>query len=204
MTALEDTGCRWNTLPRTELSPMPRNASVPDKPRSFQQRLDEAYDAEDWGGMRSLLLAELKRDPDDHWLLTRISMTYYEQRKYQRAFDYAVRALRIAPRCPLALWDCAGALDMLGHADEAIGIWKRLLDEGIEEIAFGECGEGIRWAESLLNDCRYRLGATYADLGERDEAVRWYEVHLEHRRPGLPSRYKLQDVRREYRRRVDD
>jgi tetratricopeptide (TPR) repeat protein len=64
--------------------------------------IESAIERDDWPGARKLIEEELAKDPDDHWLLTRLSLTYYEQFDYQKALDLSERALSIAPECPLA------------------------------------------------------------------------------------------------------
>ncbi len=84
---------------------------------------------------------------------------------------------------------------MTHQEHEAIKIWKNLLRRGVERVASDECGEGKRWAESLLNDCRYRIGDSYLYLGNRVLAKKYLEDHLNHRRSGLPSCYAIKQVR---------
>jgi len=79
---------------------------------------------------------------DDHWLLTRLGLTYYEEHNYKKALFYETQALRLAPKCPLVLWDYAGTLEMLGRDKEAIAIYRKLVKRGVDKIAYGECGEG--------------------------------------------------------------
>ncbi len=159
------------------------------------RRIDHAMDKEDWESARRLILQKLEADPEDHWLTTRLATTFYEQRDYAAAREWSEKAMRLAPECPLVLWDYAGALDMTGREEEAIRIWRRLIERGAERIAADECGEGLRWAESLVNDCRYRAALSSFDLGKTEEALRLLREHLANRKPGLPSLYTLRDVR---------
>src|SRR5207253_1294861 len=121
-------------------------------------RVEALFKEERWTDARQFLQEELRAEPDNHWLLTRLSTTYYEQGDYKEALHWVEKALALAPDCPLVLWDYAGALDMLGREREAIGIYRSLLQRGAERIADDECGEGIEWATSLLTDCVYRAG----------------------------------------------
>lgn len=157
---------------------------------SFQFVYDKLCDREDWQRARSLLKREFRRDRSNHWLLTEIGMTYYEKREYREALAWETRALKQAPRCPLVLWNYAGTLDMLERKREAIAVWKSLLRRGAKSIASGECGEGKRHAESLLNDARYRIGKAYRALGRESDALRYLRAHMQHRKPGLPSVYR--------------
>lgn len=157
-------------------------------------RIETLVEKEDWENARKAILKELEAEPDSHYLTTRLALTYYEQRQYETALNYSREALKLAPHCPLVLWDYAGALEQTGHEREAIRVWKRLLRRGIERIAHGPCGEGIRKAESLLNDCRYRIGKTYYFLDRPVLAWRYMHAHLTHRRRGLPSIYSRADV----------
>ena len=76
------------------------------------ERINRALDREDWETARRLLLDELKTAPDDHWLLTNIATTFYEQRCYEEALVWSERAQKEAPTAPwcfgitLALWIC--------------------------------------------------------------------------------------------------
>src|SRR2546423_14495001 len=87
-----------------------------------------------WKSARSAIERQLRNDPEDHWLWSRLSGVKYEQRDYQGAFDAADRALEIVSDCPLALWSRAGALDMLGKTREAVEGYAELLRRGSEEI----------------------------------------------------------------------
>jgi len=80
--------------------------------------------------------------PEHHWLLTRISLTYSEQRRYAEALKYAERAFASAPACPLVLWDYAGALQMLARHSKALELYARIVTRDISDLASGECGEG--------------------------------------------------------------
>ena len=157
-------------------------------------RIEALLEKEDWENARKAVLKELEVEPDSHYLVSRLALTYYEQRQYETALHYSQESMKLAPHCPLVLWNYAGALEQTGHEREAIRVWKRLLRRGIERIAHGPCGEGIRQAESLLNDCRYRIGKTYYFLDRPVLAWRYMHAHLTHRRRGLPSIYSRADV----------
>lgn len=104
--------------------------------------IEEAIHSKNWRRARQLIRAELKEKPDSHWLLTRLGLTYYEERAYRKSLSYSRKALRLAPNCPLALWDYAGSLQMLGRHRTALRVYRQLLSRGVEQIAYGDCGEG--------------------------------------------------------------
>src|SRR4051794_37354708 len=124
--------------------------------RQAAKQIDVAIAREEWDEARTLIRRWLRHAPDDHWLLARLSLTYYEQKQYGKALKYAAEALQTAPNCPLSIWDYAGALDMLGQSKKALVLYAGLIRRGEEKLAYGECGEGIQWARSLIADCHYR------------------------------------------------
>lgn len=152
------------------------------------------YHEDKYEKARKILFKLLKNEPESHWILSRISSTYYEDRNYQKALVFAERALEIAPDCPMVLWDYAGVLDMLDDTKKAISIWKYLLNCSIEQIAFDECGEGIRDAKSLHNNCRFRIGNSYKYLNQKKLANKYLKLHLQNRQRGLPSIYTKKEV----------
>ena len=160
--------------------------------------IERAIAADDWVGARKLIRGELRHRPDDHWLLTRLSLTYYEQKQYRKSLQYVIRALQIQPYCPLAVWDYAGTLDMLNRRKKALQIFRWLISWGEDRIAYGECGEGIRFARSLIADCYYRIARIYAQRRERGKAIRAYKQHLLRRKPGVRSIYPLSEVKRQF------
>jgi len=88
------------------------------------------------------LRQRLKAEPHHHWILTRLSSVYYEQRRYAIALKYAEKAsFAEVPSFPLVLWDYAGALQMLGRHNEALDLYARVVTRGVDRIANGECGE---------------------------------------------------------------
>jgi tetratricopeptide (TPR) repeat protein len=162
--------------------------------------IERAIGAEDWAGARKLIRQELKKDPNDHWFLSRLALTYYEQRQYLRALHIEAKALQIAPYCPLAIWGYAGSLDMLGRGKEALKRYRWLLRRGEQDLAYGDCGEGIRAARSLIADCHYRVALILEGMGQRKRALAAYAEHLARRRPGTRSIYPLRKVKARYKR----
>ncbi len=160
--------------------------------------IERTIAAAEWARARQLIRKELRERPDDHWLLTRLSLTYYEQKQYRKSLQYVVQALQIAPYCPLAVWDYAGTLDMLNRKKRALEIFQWLVRWGEERIAFGECGEGIRFARSLIADCYYRIARIHEERRERGKAIRAYKQHVLRRKRGVRSIYPLSEVKRRY------
>ncbi|GAG36982.1 unnamed protein product, partial [marine sediment metagenome] len=136
---------------------------------------------DDWRRAREAIMKELRECPDDHWLLTTLALTYYEEHRYQMALRVSRKAVKLAPHCPLVLWDYAGALDMVGREREAIEVWKKLLKRGVHSVAYGPCGEGLAYAWSLLNDSRYSIACSYLDLGKVALGIRYLRAHIAHR-----------------------
>ncbi len=149
-----------------------------------------------WKHARRLIKRELRRAPGDHWLTTRLSTTYYEEMDYQTAVRLSKKALRSAPWCSLALWDYACALDMSSSKRQALIQFKKLVSRGVRGVAFGQCGEGLVWARQLINDARYRVGLTYADLGDVAMARKWLQRYMSARRKGVRSIYPMPEVRK--------
>ena len=160
--------------------------------------IEKYIEKENWAKARNEIRKELKTDKDNHWLITRLGLTFYEEKEYKRALHYSEKAKKLAPNCPLVLWDYAGTLDMLGKEKEAIKVFQKIINKGIEEIAYGECGEGIRWAKALYADCFYRLALSYLRIGQKRKAKENFEKHFVNRGRGIPSIYKINEVKKKY------
>jgi tetratricopeptide (TPR) repeat protein len=161
--------------------------------------IKDAIQQDDWPTARRLIRAALRREPDSHWLLTRLGLTYYEQYDYERALFYSRQAHKLAPRCPLVLWDLAGAYEMLKRLTESQKIFRLLISRGISAIAFDTCGEGVAWARGLIADCWYRIAHIEHRRGRRARAIASFRRHLALRGPGCRSIYPISQVRRELR-----
>jgi tetratricopeptide (TPR) repeat protein len=157
--------------------------------------IEKAVQADDWPGARRLIRAELKHSPKDHWLLSRLALTYYEQRKYAMALYWHAMALQEAPFCPLSIWGYAGSLNMLGRTREALVLYRWIVSWPEKDLAHGACGEGMRWARSLITDCHYRIAKIWEDKRQWKRALREYEVYLARRREGCSSIYSLREAR---------
>jgi hypothetical protein len=162
------------------------------------KRIETLIAAEEWEKAQKAIEKQLDKEPDSHWLWSRLSCVKYEQRDYKGALDAAQRALTIVPDCPLALWDQANALDMLGSTKEAGLIYSRLLRRGFQEIKepdedAEECWEGEQWTWALVVDCIFRIADCLAKTGALDEAVVWYQSFLFFLRHGIRGIYTVED-----------
>lgn len=164
--------------------------------RRASRSIEAAIACEDWLKARRLIREGLRRKPNDHWLLTRLALTYYELRQYRKALHYEVKALNIEPYCPLAVWGYAGTLDMLERRKEALQIYRWLISWGEDRLAYGQCGEGIQRARSLIADCFYRIAKIHERNGQRKKAIAAYKTHLSKRNSTTRSIYALNAARK--------
>jgi tetratricopeptide (TPR) repeat protein len=161
------------------------------------REIESLISAERWDDARQAIRSALDAEPTSHWLLARLALTYYEQRRYGDALAVAERARVLAPRCPLVQWEVAGALDMLGRTTEAVRVYRRLIRRGVDSIAHGDCGEGLAWARGLIADCWYRVAHCHRRDGRRSLSARAFEEHLRLRGPGCRSIYSIGGVKRD-------
>jgi tetratricopeptide (TPR) repeat protein len=157
------------------------------------RRIERLVAMSDWATARRVIEKALGQTPDDHWLLSRLALTHYEQRRYGKALELERRALRIAPKCPLALWGVAGALQMLDRFNEAEDVYRQIIRTGATRLAAEPCGEGRRWARGLVADSWYRLAEIYRDTGDVNRAKAGYRRYLRLRAGGL-SIYARRDA----------
>jgi len=143
------------------------------------QSLDRAIKKEDWSTAKRILLAELKADADNHWLLTRLSAVCFENKDYAQALRYVQKAQKIMPTCPLVQWDLAGTLYATGDIRGALAIYKDFLKTGPRKIAKNPCAEGYPWAMSLVVDSVFRIGLCLQSLGQTHAALSIFQKFLE-------------------------
>jgi tetratricopeptide (TPR) repeat protein len=167
--------------------------------RATTARINALFHEGKWEKARQLIRADLADDPENHWLLARLATTFYEQRRYGEARKYAERAQAIVPECPLALWELAGALQMLGKTRAALARYTQIVGLGLAVLhsdgkSFDGCWEDPAWAMSLMTDAMYRKGLCCQRLGESRLAWKSFVGHLALRLQGATSIYPAEDV----------
>jgi tetratricopeptide (TPR) repeat protein len=164
----------------------------------LSDRVNDLFRKGEWAKARKLLEAERKRNPNDHWVLTQLGVTYYEQKRYAESLALFLASRNIVPDCPLTLWNLAGALDALGEYTAAKDIYLWLL-EADRSPADDACWESSAWADALRADAVYRLGITYEHLGERRKAEQFFRQYLDLLLTGIEGTYSAEDVTRRVR-----
>jgi predicted Zn-dependent protease len=77
----------------------------------FSEQIWRLFQSGAWLKARKLLEAERKKEPENHWLLTQLGVTFYEQRQYAEAHRLFLASQKIVPDCPLTLWNCTYSID---------------------------------------------------------------------------------------------
>ena len=156
--------------------------------------VEVAIRKEDWKSARKLIGVALRRNPQSHWLHSRLALTYCEQKEYEKALKWDEAAFSLAPNCPLVLWGLAGARAMVGRFGEAEEIYRKLIRRGARRIAFGVCGEGLPRAKSLVTDCWYRVGLLRRSQNDLTGAARCIRRYIARRRQGSGSIYSIRSA----------
>lgn len=147
-----------------------------------------------WSEARALIQEELVFQPADHWLWFMLGLTYYEQKEYEKALRCSEWAVHLKPACPLALWHYAGSLLMCGRGESALAIWISLINMDLNEVAYGDHGEGMDSALQLINDVQYRIGRYYQSIGRDNLARDSFRKYLHNCAHGVGSIYDTKQV----------
>jgi len=164
----------------------------------FSKRIDALFRREAWAEARALLEKELAKAPDNHWLLTQLAVTLYEQRKYAAALPMLEASRQIVPDCPLTLWNLAGALAALGRDAEAVPLYTALIGSKVSATA-DPCWESKDWAEALKTDCVYRLGVCFRRLRRAPQAEQCFRQYVNLLLLGIDGTYGIADALRQVR-----
>jgi tetratricopeptide (TPR) repeat protein len=156
-------------------------------------QIDRLIQSEQWDEARALIERERAKEPDSHWLITQLGVTFYEQREYEEALELFKQSRQIKDDCPLTLWNFAGTLDALGRSAEAVKILTWLL-ESHETPDTDPCWESADWAAALKADCVYRLGLCLEHLGRRRKAEACYRQYIDLLLAGAGGMYPVEDA----------
>jgi tetratricopeptide (TPR) repeat protein len=168
---------------------------------AISKKIEALIAHDSWASARTLIEKELKKDPKNHWLLDRLSVTYYEEKQYETAMEVIEQAYKLAPNCVLVLWDYAGTKYALEDFETAIQFYYKIgaliTKDGMPK---DECAlnEGPLWFSAILLDCCFRLGICYQYLNKKEQAIYCLEKYVEMatRFPKLQaeSLYSIDDV----------
>jgi tetratricopeptide (TPR) repeat protein len=167
--------------------------------REVSRLVNEYFDQSDYRAAVELLQKEVAQHSEEHWLYAQLAISHYELREYETALKFSKKALELSPDCPLTLDYHASILLANGQAENSLSVWNQLLSRDLDDIAYGECGEGMRFAKSLVNDARFSVGDAYLEMKDREKALFYYKAHLENRQKGVFSNFTQNEVRREIR-----
>ncbi len=158
-----------------------------------KKSIERLLEKEDWTEARKLLQEELVSQPENHWLLTQVGVTLYEQRKYRQALKWFHESLQVVADCPLTLWNLAGTLDALGKPAAAIPIYTWLLTSK-KTTQDDFCWETEEWSQDLKTDCLYRLGLCFEHSGIADSAEHCYREYINLLLIGMNGSYPLEEA----------
>ncbi len=161
--------------------------------RDFSDKIWSLFEREEYDRARALLEKELAGDPNNHWLITQLGVTFYERREYNEALIHFRRSHEILSDCPLTLWNLAGALDAIGRHSEAIRIYTSLLESKATPDV-DPCWESEEWSAGLKADCVYRLGICFQNQRKKKAAEHCFRQYLDLLSIGVNGTYPSQDA----------
>lgn len=157
--------------------------------------INNYIDNNNWLDAKKTLQDELIIYPSEYWLLTTLANVYYELKDYKTALEFSEKALLIKPTDYLVLNNHACILSVTEAKEkEAIEFLEKIILTDLNEIAYGDNGEGIRWAKSIVNDCRVRLALVYWSINEKEKALQYLNEHLEKREKGVFSNFSKKEI----------
>ena len=126
----------------------------------FQSKLESLKRESNWTGMIKMLKKYAMKYPNEYYVYQQLAATLYIESiaQYQLAFQYAERAMSMEPNDDLNIYTYACALYYVGQLEKSFEYFTKIIKKDILEIAYGEHGEGVRYAKQLINDSVYMTG----------------------------------------------
>jgi tetratricopeptide (TPR) repeat protein len=162
------------------------------------EQINDLIESEQWEKARARIEKALRREPDSHWLLTRLGETYYEERQYKRALALFLKSLAIVADCPLTLWHVAGTLDALGSPAAALRIYTWLV-KSKKTASDDPCWESPEWTDALKTDCVFRIGVCFEHLIRKDKAADCFRRYIDLLMAGAAGSYSFDEAMRRLR-----
>jgi tetratricopeptide (TPR) repeat protein len=161
--------------------------------KNFSDDINRLFRQDDWEEARRLLENARENDPMNHWLLTQLGVTFYEQKKYMDALRLFLASQKIVEECPLTLWNLAGTFDSLGDHMRAVGIYTWIL-RSKKSVKDDPCWESKQWSDALKTDAVYRIGCCFQSLGKKKKAEQCFRNYLDLLSIGIQGTYPAEDA----------
>ena len=122
----------------------------------ISKHIDKLSEQGDIEKLIKYLKQKTREFPNDYYLWTIMSEYCYDNGMKKLCMESAERAhsINYEEDDMLVVYDYGSALYLNGSYDEAIAEFDKILTKDINFIAYGEHGEGMRWAKKLLADAR--------------------------------------------------
>lgn len=108
--------------------------------------------------------------PNEHYIKLKLSHACLELDKLEEALEYARQAYETLPADPLCSDALIEALWMCGKNEEVVEHATKLIDRGVERIAYCRYGKGIDSAKALIADATFFKASSLFALGKYSEA----------------------------------
>lgn len=159
------------------------------KSRTIQDLIEHG----EWEHARSSIERALMLEQDNHWLLTQLGVTYYEQGQYETSLEFFLRSFAIVPDCPLTLWNIAGVRAAMGRPKDALRIYAWLLNSN-RSAQDDPCWESKEWTDSLKADCVYRAGVCFQQVKQWKLAEMCLRQYINVLLSGINGTYSVEDA----------
>ena len=140
----------------------------------------------------NLLRKMVEQAPEDGYLLTRMAVSLWNDRKNEEALQYADRAKKVEPTDPYVIYTRARVLWALDKNEEAIAEWDNILN--MSEHDLKESGYRPMWIKTFVNEARYYKALSLRALFRDKEALALMEEHLKHRGKGVQSDFTKKEA----------
>ena len=151
----------------------------------FQSKMESLKSKSNWTGMIRMLKRYAMRYPNEYYIYQQLAATLYcdSVSQFKLAYKYAERAMKIEPDDDLNIYTYACSLYYVGQLDKSLEYFTKIINKDIHEIAYGEHGEGVRYAKQLINDSVYMIGVVCLDMHRYNEAKDYFMRYLESKKP---------------------
>ncbi len=126
--------------------------------------------------------------PGEYYLHSLLSDICFKMGKKEECLQEAEKSMKqLGTIDNIVVFRYANALTLNEKYEQAMEQYKRIERKTINDIAYDEHGEGIRYAKSIKNDTLFMKGICLYYLGKRAQASRYIRRHIRNRARGISS-----------------